>query len=444
MGTSKTIFILLTVLLLASCKEEYLEKKPDKSLVVPVTIKDFQALLDHEEVMNQSPALGVLGADEYYFTPDRWAALIAVERNGYIWNKEIYEGSSIADWNSAYVQVFYSNVVLEGLNKIPPTEATLAEYNQLKGSALFYRANAFFNLAQVFAPPYQSASASLSGIPLRLSPDINEVSRRAGLSETYDRILKDLNLARDLVPAKVSFKTRISKPAVHALLSRVYLIMQDYEKALAHANSALALNSSLLDYNVLNSSASRPVPANNAEVIFNSLLVSRSFLRTAVRDTVLYRSYHVNDLRRTIFFTAAGNFRGTYSGNLNFFAGLANDELYLTRAECLARKGEKDAAMAAINDLLIKRYRTGTFIPLTTVDNAGALNLILWERRKELFFRGNRWMDLRRLNLDAVFAVTLTRKLNNDMYALPANDNRYTYPIPDEEIKRSGIEQNPR
>jgi hypothetical protein len=55
-----------------------------------------------------------------------------------------------------------------------------------------------------------------------------------------------------------------------------------------------------------------------------------------------------------------------------------------------------------------------------------------------------RWIDLRRLNTDSRYAVTLTRNLNNQIYTLPPNDQRYVLPIPDLEIKLSGIEQNPR
>ena len=40
----------------------------------------------------------------------------------------------------------------------------------------------------------------------------------------------------------------------------------------------------------------------------------------------------------------------------------------------------------------------------------------------------------RELAGDPRFAVTLTRKLNNDTYTLPPNDARYVLPIPQQEI----------
>jgi len=70
---------------------------------------------------------------------------------------------------------------------------------------------------------------------------------------------------------------------------------------------------------------------------------------------------------------------------------------------------------------------------------------LIQERRKELPFSGNLpWEDLRRLNQEPNFAKTLTRMLNGETFSLPPGDNRYVYPIPENEISLSGIQQNPR
>jgi hypothetical protein len=165
-------------------------------------------------------------------------------------------------------------------------------------------------------------------------------------------------------------------------------------------------------------------------------------------DSVLFRSYQVNDLRKTLFFADKGkgviNFKGTYSGDNGIFSGLATDELYLIRAEAAARKGDAANALKDLNFLLIKRWKKGTFISLTAATSEEALKLVLIERRKELVMRGLRWSDLRRLNKDPRFQVTLTRTISGNKATLPPGDPRYVFPIPDEEIMNSGIEQNPR
>ncbi|MNX64087.1 SusD family protein [compost metagenome] len=99
--------------------------------------------------------------------------------------------------------------------------------------------------------------------------------------------------------------------------------------------------------------------------------------------------------------------------------------------------------MEDLNTLLSKRFGAG-FVPYTATDQKNAILTILKERRKELLFRGLRWMDLRRLNKEPEYAVTLTRIVNGTTYTLPPNDPRYVYPIPPDEIAISGIEQNER
>ena len=125
------------------------------------------------------------------------------------------------------------------------------------------------------------------------------------------------------------------------------------------------------------------------------------------------------------------------------FGGLATDEVYLIKAECLARKGQVSESISVLNQLLIKRWKTGTFIPLTAINAQDALSKILTERRKELVFRGIRWTDLKRLNRENA-NISLTRTLNGQTFTLLPNELRYVFPIPDDELSQSNIQQNPR
>jgi len=59
-------------------------------------------------------------------------------------------------------------------------------------------------------------------------------------------------------------------------------------------------------------------------------------------------------------------------------------------------------------------------------------------------FRGIRWTDLRRLNLDASSAITIYRKLNGTVYKLEPNSVNYILPIADDVIRLSNIPQNIR
>lgn len=441
------IFI-ITVAIIAltsfsSCKK-YLDVKPDTSLVIPQTLNDCRLMLDDYIIMNSAyPSEGELAADNYYYNDVDYNAILDPEiKNNYIWTPQAQHNSQ---WSGPYKIIYKANLVLQVLDKLPNSGE---EYTSLKGTALFFRAFAYYHLAQLFAKPYDVATAASDlGLPIRLNPEVDDKIQRANLQQTYDQILGDLNTAVDLLPKTTSIQSRPNKAAAYGALARTYLAMQDYTNAGKMANEALTLYSTLMDYKTLTR-----INLFNPEVIFQAItLGSASFGPTIVKvDNDLYSSYQSNDKRKTLFFRAFGNgfaFVGSYNGVANsaLFTGIATDELYLIRAECRARSGNSATAMDDLNKLLRNRY-DNTFIDLTAANADDALVKILTERRKELVFRNHRWTDLRRLNKDPRFAITLRRSKNNISYTpLEPNDLRYTLLIPyTQEINLSGIAQNPR
>ncbi|OFY40704.1 MAG: hypothetical protein A2X18_11640 [Bacteroidetes bacterium GWF2_40_14] len=443
------IKILLVTMVLSSCTKDFLEVKPDKKLVIPSTLDDMRALLDRDIMFYSQLTDGEVSSDDYYMMYNNWNILSSPWlKNEYIWKKEIFETGISYGWNDGYARIYYANNALDGLNRI--TNITdQVKYNNIKGAALFFRAWLSYQLAQLFCPPYDKAGTNDGlGIPLRLTSDLNVKVKRSTIKETYDQILKDLNESKDLLPDYETYKTRPVKTSAYALLSRVYLTMQEYDKALEFSELALDSDYSLINFNTLNTSASYPMTRFNSEVIthckFSSTIFSTSRL---IIDTVLFKSYNDNDIRKKAWFKiVSGNntYKGSYDGTTSFFNGLSISECYLTKAECLARKGQTEGAMNVLNSLLNTRYKTGTFNGLTAGTSEEALRIVLLERRKELLYRGIRWTDLRRLNLNTATAKTLYRNLNGTIYELKPNSINYTLPIPKNVIDANGIEQNPR
>jgi len=436
-----TGLLLGLTLLVMSCKKGWLDAKPDKSLIVPIKVAEFQSLLDNVTGINYNdPALGDLSADDHYIPYDDFLAATTSERNAYIWAKDIYQGETGFDWNYIYKKVFNANVVLDGIDAANADGSG----NAVKGSAIFLRALNFYYATQEFCIPYKSSTAaSALGVPLRLTSDVNKVSVRATLQASYEKIISDLNTAKILLPLTPLYKTRPSKPAVYGLLARIYLSMEDYTKAGLYADSTLQLYNKLVDFNTLDRTAFYPIPLFHDEDIYHSEMSSFLSLLNAPIDSTLYNSYGAKDLRKVVFFNGDKKFQGSYSGGYNPYSGIATDEIYLIRAETYARANKVDMAMADLNLLLSKRFEP-PYTPLTASSAAEALGLVLKERRKELVYRGLRWSDLRRLNTDSKFAVILTRNLNGTIYSLAPNDPKYVFPIPDDEIRLSGIQQNQR
>lgn len=446
-----TIVFLLLVVSGTSCTK-YLDAKPDAKLVVPSTLQDLQALLDYYPRVNHFEPYGAeASADNYYLTTTDWAAVSPEGlRQMYRWDPLFSIESIPNDWSSSYDVVYLANTVLDNLDGIRREAGDEAAWNNLKGMALVHRARSLLQIAYIWAPAYDGATASTElGIPLRLDGDFNKVSVRATVQQTYERILQDFKEAVPLLPVKPNSVLRPSRPAAYGLLARTYLSMRRYEEALLYADSCLQLYSKLIDYNTLNAGAAFPVPEFNEEVILKTKMIVPQLLADsrAKIDSNLYRSYNENDLRKKVFFKSAGSgtygFKGSYEGSTALFNGLATDEVYLMRSECYARKGNTDAALSDLNTLLEKRWKTGTFTPYTTAAAGDVLQLVLAERRKELLMRGLRWMDIKRLNREGA-GITLKRVLNGQEYTLPSNDPRYALPIPENVVALTGVPQNPR
>jgi hypothetical protein len=458
---SAVLFLVAFVMMLNFSCKKYLDIKQSNNVVLLSTAADCQLLLDDYNSMNVNfPSDGELSAGDFYLSTSFFNTISGEDGEDqafYTWMANAQRQSATTEWTDTYNVVYNSNLVLECLANIHDGTPQ-SVLNNLKGSALFFRAFAFWNVAQLFAKPYNAQTAGTDpGIPLRLVSDINAKTVRGTVQQDYVQITGDLNLAASLMADSSSIASRPSKTAAFAMLARVYLSMGDYPDAL-NASSAALQHAQLLDYNTLNPNAFPNAFGprfGNKEDIFHTVMNADNAMLAysghAKIDTSLVASYNSNDLRSQFFFTANGDGSYYFNGNYDatfysaaFYDGLATDELYLTRAECYARAGNTNAAMADLNTLLADRWVTGTYTNMTATSADDALAKILVERRKELVMRGQRWTDLRRLNMDPRFAVTLTRVENGQTFTLPPNDFRYTLLIPQQVILFSGIAQNPR
>lgn len=441
---------------LGACEKDWLDKKPDISLVVPTSLTDLQALLDNtQQSFNRGGCfLGEVGADNYYLETTGYQSLGQLVRNAYIWLPDVYDNvPTVADWSNGYIAIYYSNTVLEAINS-NDAFTDLDLYNNVLGSALFYKAFAYYDMAQVFTKLFdpETADADL-GLVLRNSSDINDNPARSSVMETYQEIIDNAKRASSLLPITPLYKTRPSKPSALALLARTYLSMRDYDNAFLYADSCLMFYNKLINYQELNPNSSTPLMQFNDEVIFHSsttLIPSLFNTTNAVVDSLLYNSYDDNDIRKIIFFRIGtldlprifGSYNGSSASLL--FNGLATDEVYLIRAEANCRKGNYNEALLDLNHLLENRYRSN-FDKIEASSQDEALDIILSERQKELIFRGLRWTDLKRLNTEEKYRKTVVRHLNGNTYTLDPGDNKYVYPIPPSETNYNpNIIQNPR
>lgn len=443
---------IIFVVFLSSC-ESFLDVKSNATYVVPKSVEDAQALLDDMFRMNEIvvPTLGESIVDDYYL--DESAIKFYAggdELKFYIWEYPEYFGN-FNDWGYAYSAIYNANLAMEIVNKVDKSPKNSKEWDNVMGSALFFRGFYTFCLLTNFALAYDEQTSEFDlGVPLRLNSNFNEISKRASIRECINQIIDDLENSIKYLPDYPYVLTRPSKGASYAMLSKVFLYIRNYNKALEFSEKALDFNSLLMDYNndsdiMYSELEATPFIKFNKETIFYAEMIGglQNPSRLGKIDSTLYHSYSKGDKRLLLYFyvnEGGPSYRGSYTGGQVGFGGLSTNELYLTKAECLAFLDKRLEALETINKLLSNRIEN--YKPIQeNFDRESLLKFIRSERRKELVYRNSRLADIKRYNKEGA-NITLRRIVNGVEYVLEPNSPKYALPLPSDIIEFTGMIQN--
>lgn len=444
-----SVFVIMS--LLTACSKEWLEEKQNIKLIVPTTLHDMDLLLNTDLLRLDGRGACETACDDYEFTTAQFNSFFYdLNRNLITWKSmELPKFGDLEanEWDLAYAEIQISNIVLEGLEKIERTENNKGQFDRIKGTALYHRAKEHLNLVMTFCKYYDRNTAGIdSGIPLKLTSDISEKIARATIQETYTNIISDLKQAALLLPIVQANQTFVAKGGAFGLLARTHLFTDNYAEALNASDSSYKYHSFVENYNNVDGSPARPfLNISTKEMHLIGILRRQSDnFRIGRVSSDLFELYAENDLRKTLFFKinaddGKATFRGSYQGG-QLFTATATDEVLLIKAECSARLNQPAESRNALNLLLQNRFKTGTYIPISTNDKSELLDIIIKERRKELLGRGLRWQDLKRLNKDPKYAKTLVRQIGDDIFTLSPNDLKYIFPIPQYIKSFAGIE----
>ncbi|WP_245576485.1 RagB/SusD family nutrient uptake outer membrane protein [Flexithrix dorotheae] len=164
-------------------------------------------------------------------------------------------------WSAGYKAVVGCNKVIE-----LATEGETIEMDHLIGENYYLRALIYFQLVNVFGRPYSQGTSNL-GVPLKTSAEIDDLPDRNTVGEVYDQVVQDLLKAESLMTLTKS-NSYATKEAAQALLSRVYLYMEDNQKAIEYADKVISSgNYSLVSTNLLPGYFNMN-PDDNSETIF--------------------------------------------------------------------------------------------------------------------------------------------------------------------------------
>lgn len=392
----------------------------------------------------------------------------------YTWQQEIgynelykYVGGDDAYWNKIYSNINVCNMVAYLIDEQPEySDDDVANKRRIKGEAFFLRGAYYFLLANMYAQPYDPATAaSTPGVPVKNSEIIEDKEySRGSLAQTYESILDDLSHAEELLlNAPVKTLHRATYPAVLLLKSRVYLYMQDWKNAALYASKVLDCNSRLLELR-----GKRPgddcVYLSSPETLFSmgGYAIAAEFSdgynfwgpyspAYLVSDDMVNLYAH-DDLRGTlyigkseelgigpVFIKRNGQYskRSTTSDVSSTFL-LRTPEAYLTLAEASAFDGNETLARSTMESFMRTRYSSPV-----TVDQTGndLIDLIREERAREFILEGHRWFDLRRYTVCQPYPWSKIIEHGHcyydysdidhiEVFQLEKNDAAYTLPIP--------------
>lgn len=353
--------------------------------------------------------------------------------------------------------------------------------NHLMGEALVGRAFEYLNLVNLYGNHYDPATADSDyGVPLVLSEEITgEKYPRASVAQVYAQIESDLNNAVDnYLAASTATSFDPDRSVGFAFLSRMYLYMGRYADALSNANSSLALNDELLDYKAyttkqgqwgriiaVDGSGDFPDEHENLENVYTRMLNGTSYIfKSVAASEELLATFARNlpadgeDMRLSLFFakdefnpyTVGGSpdkFTGytIFAPYIEMNIGFSTPEVLLIAAECEARVGDKNKALAHLDKLRDMRIKNNVHFS-TDYSKEEVLKMVIDERRKEFAFVGlTRLIDLKRLNRESWFAKTIVHSAGNEgTWELPANDPRFIMPVPDNVLSFNNMPQYER
>ena len=381
-------------------------------------------------------------------------------RNLYLFKKEVFgDAQDDGFWFASYNRIYYYNTVIDNIMNADGSDEQ--QKLSIRAEALISRALEYLYLVNGYAKYYDVRTAeSDPGVPLILDEDISKKNLvRASVKDVYAQIQSDLQTALPNLPMQAKGNAfRASKAAGYGVLAKMYLYMGNYAEALKAANEVLEINNSLLDlkkYAVVKAQSSIgrtnvPQDIDNPENIYIKFAPYVYGLSSKVFGSdELISLFSEDDMRLQVYFTK--NFRNiptdkyVWAPYLRANLAVSSPEIYLIAAECEAREGSIERAIALINKLRDNRIKNNTDIVAT--DRNDALQKVLEERRRELAMSGMvRYIDLKRLNQESQFAKTVTHVTGEGTFSLEPNSPLYVLPIPAKVMRfnKNSMKQNER
>ncbi|MCI9846845.1 RagB/SusD family nutrient uptake outer membrane protein [Flavobacterium pectinovorum] len=428
----KSSVLLILAVITFSCSDDYLEVVPKGSLIAS-KVSDYDRLLDDPALNTLSNALIPMG-DEVAAVEPFFSNTDIRNQRLFRWDDEIYNAGQTPDeltnLNAVYT---YNKVIAEVMNA---TEGTDAQKRALLAEAKIGRATSYFALINYYGKPYNAATAATDlGYPIITQSDITLTNfTRNTVEEVYDFILSDITEAIPDLPVVLYKRNRASKIIGEALLGKVLMFKGEFTEASNHLQSAIDLMSSsnlpveLYNYNDTFSDEGAfmpinfffgptyPIPKDNKEIIYDK---ASNNIWAFIQNEIVIKPetaqlYNSSDFRLNFFTNMqAFGFEPVYTkgmlrryGPFNNQIGVTIPDLILLSIEAKARLGSQESAVADLESFRANRMPVDdASIPAdVAADQDKLVKYIFEERIREFSVCGYRWLDMRRLSVDAKYS----------------------------------------
>lgn len=460
---SHILTISLATLLFAGCKKENLEPIPQTALSDLVAFQTPERVAQQVNGMYAAVKTGQFYGGRYIvYNEIRGEDHLNQTQNGVTgfqtWNFTVTPTTNEVQnlWGAAYQAINRINVVLNGLETSPVSDALK---NQYRGEARFLRGLSYFALVTMYGRPYWDGNGDKPGVPLYLEPQTSSGSNdkeRATVGQVYTQILEDLNFAETNLPASYTNAalnlTRAHKNTAIAFKTRVLLSMRRYADVITEANKIVSATAPFrattgvphqLNATVASLYGATPT---GTEVIFGFPFTTLDLPGTQNSLNQYYSpspggngdyslnpagivantSWTATDARRAFIGTSGTRtILRKFTTNTDFVPVIRYAEVLLNLAEAIARTSATvDVRALALVNAVRQRSDPGTVLVAAT--QADLINLILTERRIELLGEGLRALDIMRLGLPFPAKGVAP--------AIASNDAQYIWPVPLSEL----------
>ncbi|MEJ8841343.1 RagB/SusD family nutrient uptake outer membrane protein [Lacibacter sp. H375] len=414
---NKLFLLLVAAVAFTSCKKSFLELNPPTSLTpgqalateadLQVALRGAYAGLRGVDYFGRTvPILGDIMADNTYQH--------AVNTNRYTlfnnYSFVVTDGNALGLWTSAY------SVILRANNIINSPVASNANVNQYKGEAYALRALSYFTLVRYFSKPFTDAPDS-HGVPLVTTYNPDDKPGRATVAQVYALILSDLTQAYTLM-TKYTNSSQFSKYAAKGLEAKVHMTMGTKAAALTAALDVIN-NGGFGSLTAANHAAYWTSPAIRTDKLETLFEVSSDAVGNLSFDALsylysqagnygdlvvaddLYALFGAADVRKALYPVVPRPAAGASIPTVNKYPAITGDlsetkvlrlsEMYLIAAEASLPANEVNA-LTYVNYITSRRGADA----IASTGNQ-LFEDIITERRKELAFEGDRYMDLQRL-----------------------------------------------